>query len=188
VRTHRQLVVYQSIFGVLHEPGCPFCRFLKEFQAERLQNHSETSIRHVCNFHAWGLAAVQSTPTAAEAFIRLVNESSLNGNGITACDICNEVTAEEELRIREFASSASRPEISLWLRTDAVLCIPHATKLRPKVPFVLVPRIDAIIRDYREQLTSELLQLRDEPGPNRSGWGVLGRAAEFLVSQRGLRV
>ena len=38
------------------------------------------------------------------------------------------------------------------------------------------------------QLKEQLNQLRNEPDMDRNGWGVLGRAAEFLVSQRGLRV
>jgi hypothetical protein len=33
MRTHKQLVEYQSILQVLQEPGCPFFRFLKEYQA-----------------------------------------------------------------------------------------------------------------------------------------------------------
>ena len=74
MRTHRQLVVYQSILQVLQESGCPFCRFLKEFQAARLQNHPKESIHRLCNFHAWGLAAVQNAPAAAQVFIKLVDE------------------------------------------------------------------------------------------------------------------
>ena len=66
MRTQKQLVFYQSILEVLQEPGCPFCRFLKEYQAARLQHHSEQDIHHLCNFHTWGLAAVQNALTAAE--------------------------------------------------------------------------------------------------------------------------
>jgi hypothetical protein len=40
--------------------------------------------------------------------------------------------------------------------------------------------------NYHQQLKEEN-QLRNEPSQDRSGWGALGRAAEFLVSQRGLR-
>ncbi len=59
MRTHRHLVIYESILQTLNEPGCPFCRFLKEFQAARLQSPKDVAIHHVCNFHAWGLAAVR---------------------------------------------------------------------------------------------------------------------------------
>ncbi len=37
MRTQKQLVFYQSILEVLQESGCPFCRFLKEYQAARLR-------------------------------------------------------------------------------------------------------------------------------------------------------
>jgi len=70
---------------------------------------------------------------------------------------------------------------------EDVFCIPHVKRLRQKVSLILAPRIDAIIENYREQLNHELLQLRKDPGPGRSGWGALGRAAEFLAAQRGLK-
>jgi len=187
MRTHKQLVTYQSIVQVLSEPGCPFCRFLKEYQAGRLQNHSKDDIHRLCNFHAWGLAALQNAPTAAQVFIKLVDEPVLTSDRDSRCDICKEVLAEEDRRIREFVSCLARPDVSHWLRAFAVLCIPHGTRLRRQVPIVLTARIDAIIDHYREQLTHELQQLRDEPDESdRVGWGALGRAAEFLVSQRGL--
>lgn len=188
MRTHRQLVVYQSILQVLHEHGCPFCKFLKEYQAGRLQRRLESETHHLCNFHAWGLAAVQDAPVAARAFIQILNEGEPIANGSQTCDVCNEVMAEEDLRIREFATCLHRPDMADWLRTEAVLCIPHATKLRRQVPPILASRIDAIVQNCRQQLKEELDQLRNEPGMERSEWGALGRAAEFLVSQRGLRV
>lgn len=144
-------------------------------------------MHRLCNFHAWGLAAVQSAPVAAEAFIQLVNEGVSAANGGSGCDVCKEIVAEEDLRIREFVSCVGRTDVSRWLHTDAILCVPHGMKLRPKLPIVLAPRIDTIIMEYRQQLTEELCQLRDNPGPDRTGWGALGRAAEFLVAQRGLR-
>jgi len=187
VRTHRQLVVYQSILQVLHEPGCPFCKFLKEYQAGRLQKRSESETHRLCNFHAWGLAAVQDAPIAAQAFLGILNEPGSNTNETGECDVCKEVSTEEDLRIRELATCLHRPEVADWLRTEATLCIPHATKLRRQLPPVLASRLDGMVQNYRQQLKEELDQLRNETSQDRSGWGALGRAAEFLVSQRGLR-
>jgi hypothetical protein len=51
---------------------------------------------------------------------------------------------------------------------------------------MIAARIDVIIENCRQQLTQELQSLRDKPESERPGWGALGRAAEFLVSQRGL--
>jgi hypothetical protein len=185
MRTQKQLVFYQSILEVLPETGCPFCRFLKEYQAEHLQHHSEHDIHRLCNFHTWGLAAVQNALTAAEVFIHLVDEPAPISSD-AACDICKEVSAEEDRRIREFASRIHRTEVSDWLRGAPVLCIPHGIKLRRQVQPVIAARIDAIIESCRRQLTQELQSLRYKPEADRPGWGSLGRAAEFLVSQRGL--
>jgi hypothetical protein len=186
VRTHRQIVVYDSIHQVLHESGCPFCRLLKEFQATLLQNHAAEDLHHLCNFHAWGLAAVQDAPSAAEAFIKLLDETLPESSGDAACDLGIEVHTEEELRLHELASCILQPEVSHWLRSRAILCVQHAAKLRLKVSFVLIPQIDTIVQNSRRQLIDELHELCSEPEPDRSGWGALGRAAEFLVSQRGL--
>lgn len=187
MRTHRQLVVYSSIFQALNERGCPFCRFLKEYQTARLQNAPDIEIRHLCNFHMWGLAAVQNAPVAASVFLKLVDEPLQALRDDARCDICKEVTDEEELRLREFVSRIDREDVVRWLKEDAVLCIPHGMRLRRQVPFLLTAHIDAILEDCRQRLSDELRQLRNELEPNRLGWGALGRAAEFLVSQRGLR-
>jgi hypothetical protein len=186
MRTQKQLVFYESILDVLQEPGCPFCRFLKEYQAARLQNRPEKDTHRLCNFHTWGLAAVQNALTAAQVFIKLVDEPATISTEVTACDICNEIVAEEDRRIREFVSCIHRTDVSDWLRSNAMFCIPHGAKLRRQVQPVVAARIDAIIESCRQQLTQELESLRHKPESERPGWGSLGRAAEFLVSQRGL--
>jgi len=186
MRTHKQIIFYQSILEVLQEPGCPFCRFLKEYQAACLQHHSEQDIHYLCNFHTWGLAAVQNALTAAQVFIHLVDEPASISNEDPTCDICREISVEEDRRIREFVSCIHRTDISDWLRTNATLCIPHGIKLRRQVQPVVAARIDTIIENSRQQLTHELQNLFDKPEAERPGWGSLGRAAEFLVSQRGL--
>lgn len=189
MRKHRELRLYQSVLQVLEESECPFCSFLKTFQAARLQTHARDDLHHLCNFHVWGLAAVQDAPVAAEIFLHLIDEAVLLSNGAVECDVCRQVRSEEDLRIREFVSCLSRPEISRWFSADPVLCIPHGMRLRQKVPTVYVHRIDAIIDDCRHKLTGDLQHLRDAwlPESNRTGWGAVGRAAEFLVCPRGLR-
>ncbi len=69
-----KIMSYISILQVLGEPGCPFCRFLKDFQAATLQAPGNTEIHHLCNFHTWGLAAMQRAPFAAELFLTLLEE------------------------------------------------------------------------------------------------------------------
>jgi hypothetical protein len=182
VRTHRQLVVYETILQALREPGCPFCRFLKEFQAERLQNHPQGKIHHLCNFHAWGFAAVQNAANVADVFIHLINEFPNAAGEEVGCRICEEVLAEENLRMREFVGHWKEAEVALWLRNDAVLCMPHGLKLKQKAPLALAARVDEIMSRNCQILAEQLEHLRDEPDPDRVGWGALGRAAEFLVA------
>jgi hypothetical protein len=119
VRTHRQPVFHQSILRVLREPRCTLCRFLKEYQAARLEKRSESESHFLCNFHAWGLSAVQDAPAAAQAFIGILNERELNANGTQACDVCSEVMAEEDLRIRELATCLHRPALTWQAQCEA---------------------------------------------------------------------
>jgi len=185
MRTQKQLAFYDSILDTLSEPGCPFCRFLKDYQAARLQHHSDSQIRNLCNFHAWGLAAVQNALTAAQVFIGLV-EAASKADGTPECDLCREVSAEEDRRIREFVGCVHKKSVADWLRQDPMLCIPHGVKLRRQVQPVIAARIDTIVENARRQLVEDLETLRNTPQADRPGWGALGRAAEFLVSQRGL--
>lgn len=186
MRAHKNLNTYQSIRDALHEPGCPFCCLLKEHQSACLQDHSAREIRSICNYHAWGLAAVQDAPTAAQVFIRLIDGMHPVLPKVP-CDVCTAVAVEEGLRIREFVSCVSQLDVSSWLKgSEAVICLPHGTKLRRQLPLVWTSRLEAIMESHRKHLASELRQLCAEPHPDRTGWGALGRAAEFLVSQRGL--
>jgi hypothetical protein len=187
MRTERQLAFYRSILETLPEAGCPFCRFLKDYQSARLQNHSDRKIRSLCNFHAWGVAAVQNALTAVQVFADLLETAVREADEKSGCDICNEISTEEDHRMREFVSCLERTDVAVWLRKDAVLCIPHAIKLRRRVKPVIAARVDTILDKCRRQLLEELKALRLMPQAKRPGWGSLGRAAEFLVSQRGLQ-
>ncbi|MGB6112512.1 MAG: hypothetical protein WBG35_15410 [Acidobacteriaceae bacterium] len=187
MRPHKQLVTHQSILQVLQEFGCPFCRFLKEFQALRLQNHRQEEIRRLCNFHAWGLAAIQDAPAAAQVFLKMLEDTTPQASADSECDICKEICAEEDLRLHEFVSCLSMKVITQWFSAAPALCIPHGIKLRRQVPTIFTNQIDAIIESHRERLAQELMQLSKESELDRAGLGSLGRTAEFLVAQRGLQ-
>jgi hypothetical protein len=97
MKTHKQFVTHQSILQVLQESGCPFCRFLKEFQALRLQDHRQEEIRRLCNFHAWGLAAIQDASAAAQVLLKMREGTTPKASADSECDICKEICAEEDL-------------------------------------------------------------------------------------------
>ncbi len=176
---------YTSILQVLGEPGCPFCRFMKDVQAAVLQTPGRMVIHHLCNFHTWGLAAMQRAPFAAELFLTLLEEPQRDSPKLP-CDICVLLWEEEDLRIREFISCVAHKLVTEWLRSQATLCLIHGTKLKQGASPVLASTIQTIMERYRRQLAEDLEKLRDEYRSDTANWGLLGHAAEFLVSQRGL--
>jgi len=181
-----RVVNYESILQALGEPGCPFCRFMKNYQAALMQDPSQKSVYHLCNFHTWGLAATQRAASAARLFLILLDKPEEAANG-SPCDICVLLGLEEERRIREFISCLHHNLVVHWLRSQSVLCLSHGMKLKHGVPPTTAAVIDSTLERYRRQLTEELSELQDVYEPAETKWGALGHAAEFLASQRGLR-
>lgn len=177
---------YESILQVLDEPGCPFCRFMKNYQAALMQDPSQKEIHHLCSFHTWGLAATQRAASAAELFLKLL-ERRLENPVASTCDLCVLLELEEDRRIREFISCLHHKLVARWIRSQSVLCFAHGSKLQQGTTPVTAALFHSIMENYREQLIEELSQLRSDQGPAEARWGTLGHAAEFLVSQRGLR-
>lgn len=182
-----KLMNYASILQVLGDPGCPFCRFLKDVQAASLQKGDSAQIDRLCNFHTWGLAATQSAPLAADLFLNLLQKESRVPPD-RPCDICLRLWEEEDLRIREFISCLNHKLVAQWLRTQPVLCSIHGEKLKKSAPPLFASTIRTIVEAYRKQLAEELAKLRDDYQSETANWGLLGHAAEFLASQRGLHI
>lgn len=176
---------YESILQVLGEPGCPFCRFMKNYQAALMQDPSQKSVQHLCNFHTWGLAATQRAASAARLFLTLLNKPEEEANA-SPCDICVLLGLEENRRIREFISCLHHKLVVQWLRSQSVLCLGHGVKLKHGVSAATAAIIDSIVERCRMQLAEELSELQNVYEPAETKWGALGHAAEFLASQRGL--
>jgi hypothetical protein len=185
MRAHK-ILGYGSILQVLGETGCPFCRFMKNFQTALLQE-PKGEVHHLCNFHTWGLAATQQAVSAAEHFMSLLGEQSGVVPG-PSCTICTLLQEEEDLRIREFISYSAHKLVAQWLRSQAVLCMVHGAKLKYRAPPIVVSSINSIMERYRRQLVEDLTRRHSEYLPNTDTSGVLVRAAEFTVSQRGLHI
>ncbi len=177
---------YESILQVLGEPGCPFCRFMKNYQTALMQDPEQKNVHHLCNFHTWGLAATQRAASAARLFLMLLDNPEEAANA-SPCDICVLLGIEEEKRIREFISCQDHKLVAYWLRSQSILCLGHGTKLKHGMSPVTATVIDSIVERYRRQLAEELSQLQNVFEPAETKWGTLGHAAEFLASQRGLR-
>lgn len=185
MRTHR-IINYESIKQALGESGCPFCRFMKNYQAALLQDPAENKIHHLCSFHTWGLAATQGAASAARLLMNLL-EKEMYPAEMATCDICVLLEIEEDRRIREFISLLNHNRVAQWLRTQPILCVPHGTNLKQGLPQATALAINSIMDKYRGYLVCELRRLHEEYQPDAAKWGVLGHAAEFLIAQRGLR-
>lgn len=181
-----KIINYESIVQVLGETGCPFCRFMKNYQAALLQDPSEKEIHHLCSFHTWGLAATQWAASAAQ-LLRMLVEKQTDPSATATCDICALLEIEEDRRIREFIGLLNHKLVAQWLRTQPLLCLPHGTKLKQGLPQATALAINSIMDRYRGHLADELRRLHEEYRPDSANWGVLGHAAEFLTAQRGLR-
>jgi hypothetical protein len=179
-----KVISYRSILEVLYEPGCPFCRFMKDVQASALQNPGSAKIDRLCNFHTWGLAAMQRASAAAELFLSLLQKEAR----ASPCSVCVLLREEEDRRIQEFIHCLNRRQVIDWLQTRAVLCSVHGEKLQRSAPPLLAATILKVLERYRKRLVENLEKLRDDPQPESPNWGLLGHAAEFLVSQRGLHI
>ena len=184
MRTNR-ILHYESILQMLGETGCPFCRFMKNFQSALLQDPGEKDILHLCNFHAWGLAATQWAATAAQLFLNLVARQT-DDSSPSRCDICVLLEIEEDRRAGEFIGYLNNKLVAQWLRSQAVLCLIHGTKLKQGAPPVSASVIGGVMERYRSRLIEDLSRLRDDYQPDSAQWGLLGHVAEFLASQRGL--
>jgi hypothetical protein len=104
MRAHKVLN-YELILQVLGKTGCPFCRFMKNFQTALLQD-PKGGVHHLCNLHTWGLAATQQEVSAAEHFMTLLWDQSGSVPG-SSCAICTLQQEEEDVRIHEFLERAA---------------------------------------------------------------------------------
>jgi len=120
-----------------------------------------------------------------ESILQVLRDQSGGVPG-SSCTIGTLLQEEEDLRIREFIGYSEQKLVAQWLRTQAVLCMVHGAKLKHGAPPIVVSAINSIMERCRRRLAEDLTRQRSEYLPDTERWGVLGRAAEFLVAQRGL--
>jgi hypothetical protein len=179
-------VEYQTIGRALVKGACPFCTYLKNFQSKILRELKDPSeVTYVCNFHAWAMAAASNKAVVSCVFRILLKDRSIKE--ARECSLCKAISAEEANCMKEFAGELSQTRVLDWVNVHGTFCIPHGTRFlayvaRPSQTVVLnvLKRNAAQLHEALEDLVSDT---SDDKGP---GGGVLGHAAEFLVSQRGL--
>jgi len=182
MRPHK-IEPYRSVFDAIAGPGCPLCRYMRNYQAKCVQASLDPRPKGICNFHAWAIAAIHDRLDASQVFLNLLSSASLGGS--MDCDICLRLAKEDGTQLRLVSASFKTLSTVHWLNTYGEICIPHSIELRKQVSLVHTPVIDRAVARYRDKL---IRSLQDQQGVDieGAGWGVLGHAAEFLAGQRGL--
>jgi len=167
--------------------ACPICCVLKEFQsalAEKVQVHADL---HLCNFHTWLLARSAPAKGAAAVYLNLLEDSPAVTPRASECNFCERILEEEKLQLRDLVKQMQRDMFVQWMKSQGSLCLNHSRKLHDHAPLKMRRLIDEIVERTRAELKQELGDfLEHTKQGDHAGGGILGRAAEFLVSQRGL--
>jgi hypothetical protein len=175
----------RGVSQTLAKGNCPVCAFLRNWQSALLQGGLlPEEVSGICNFHAWALAAAVNVKNAAKVFqalLRIACESS------HPCSYCERLREAEQAQLKELIGQMDRNLVLDWIQHHGVLCRPHAKRVRQIAPVRLHGTFEDVDRRAVSELESELQDLLDRYATGeKSGAGVLGRVAEFLISQRGI--
>jgi hypothetical protein len=173
----------ERISQVLGKGACPICAYLKNDQAAFLRGElCPDQVTGVCNFHAWALAAAIDRQTVAHIFLNAINRLTSSDR----CSVCDYLVQREVLHIKELIEQMNTRLMLDWLKRQGTFCRLHADHIRQLSPVKFHAVVDEIVQRSKEALKVELQNLLDRADEDKgTGGGVLGRAAEFLVSQRG---
>ena len=168
--------------------GCPVCAFMREYLSRYLKILDSKGIQALCGYHVWQVANVVSAVTAAEIFLRLLDPSILTASANRKCDLCARIKKEEYLRVRDFCNTLDKHDIQAALCKCRSLCLPHATVVSSHFPPELRGNLHSVLQNHLAHLKNGLSSLlTDSNGNQASHPGILGRVAEFMVAQRGLK-
>lgn len=170
--------------------SCPVCCAVKHFQ-ESLPERLRAEVQHqLCNFHAWLLAKSAQAEIAASLFLNALRtkERIATSASPSTCAGCAKIHGEELERSKEVAGELERNSLTgMWLKEHARFCLRHMLQLKKQVPASLRKTLDEMDARGTAEIELELRGfLQQARQGDHSGGGVLGRAAEFLVGQRGI--
>jgi hypothetical protein len=181
-------VELERITQVLAKGACPICAFLKNEQAALLRGKLKPAeVTDLCNFHAWALAAAMEGQNAAQMFLNVLrHRRSQPASSSGPCSFCSRLLQQEVVELRELIEQMNGGLVLEWMRQSGTLCQLHGNHLRQLAPLKLHPVIDEIMQRSSRSIEFELESVLRRSAAGKSGGGVLGRAAELLVSQRGI--
>lgn len=180
----------EGIPQALAKGHCPVCTIVGDFQEQLIAGTQSCEVSGLCNYHAWAVAKAAPAEAAARLFLDLVESNTRDWqtpDPVDECSLCKSLDDHETRRLYEMVEQLKRAPIRKWMKLQGTFCLGHARKLNAALPEELRDLILEITARSRAELTdaltSFLTHMRTGDG---EGWGVLGRVAEFLTSQRGM--
>jgi hypothetical protein len=166
---------------------CPICTSLRRRQTQMVQEVGLSGANHLCNFHAWALARAGPAAMAARILLDTLHTRAHEAKPSTRCDFCDSLSSEEAGKIKELSEKMATSEFLDWMRKHGTLCLRHSGQIskllssegRKAVAELLMRTLDELEEDLADYAK------RAQSGAHDGG-GALGRAAEFLVCQRGI--
>lgn len=178
-----------SITNIATRHVCPVCAALREFQNDLLKHLKPEECHRFCNTHGWLVANSAPAESAASIFLQAILDPGWRSASPTPgeCDMCSRMHVEKETRLGEVVKQVQQPALRSWLHDHGMLCARHGREVMAKLPELLRSSIQELIARNTGE-TVEILDdfLRRVKQGSHTGGGVLGRAAEFLVAQRGI--
>ena len=183
-----------NVSEALTKRACPICTLLKDFQGTLPDIVRPQADLRLCNFHGWALARSRgslsrSTPGEAvtDIFLEMLRSPLVGKVDSYECVLCQRVAEQETTHLRELAEKFHSPLFAQWMTNEGTVCIQHGRKLKEFLPLRFSRIVETIQERNRLELEKDLEVFREQLKHGiHEGGGLLGRAAEFLVGQRGL--
>lgn len=177
------------ITTIVARSSCPICVALREFQTDLIKHLAPEECQRFCNTHAWVVANAGPAEAVATIFLKAITSPDWRPSVSVPdqCDICNKMRQEKELRLDEIARQLRDPKLRSWLHDYGMFCSRHGREVIAKLPEELQKSIQELMMRNSGEIVEILGDfLQQVKKGSHSGGGVLGRAAEFLVAQRGI--
>lgn len=167
---------------------CPVCTILRHRQTRLIEENGVPGAAHLCNHHAWSLARSAPAAVAAAVFLQsLYSRQREEVRKAGECDFCVALRREEEGKLKELAENMRTPAFLEWMRINGTLCLRHASKVAERLPNDARAAVTELLSRTLTELEQDLEEYSKVARQGaHAGGGVLGRAAEFLVCQRGI--
>jgi hypothetical protein len=178
-----------SISDAVAHGVCPVCTVLRHRQTRLIEETGVPSTKHLCNHHAWALAKAAPAFIAADLLLQALRTRRTERTQVVRmpCDFCENLLHEETEKLQELATKMRTPAFLDWMRVHGTLCLQHAKKIGERLSPEGRKVIDDLLSRTWEELEQDLASyVQHASQGEHAGGGVLGRAAEFLVCQRGI--